>query len=88
MDVEGLPTWAEVELVLLPLVGAIMVYVVRQAVRLASIEDWKTHHMQYCEQLEARLQSTDATLLMEVKALGVKVDAMAKDLNQLIGKTG
>ena len=85
---EGVPTWVGVELALLPLVGAIMVYVVRQAVRLASIEDWKSSHMQYCEQLETRLQSADATLLMEVKTLGVKVDAMAKDLNQLIGKTG
>ena len=84
---DGLPTWVGVELALLPVVAAMIIYIARQAIRLASIEDWKVSHMQYCEQLEIRLQIADAAVLTEVKALVVKVDAMARDLNRLIGKT-
>ena len=80
MAEEGIPIWLTIELALLPLLLGLFVWIVKLSASLSKLNEWRDNHQRQCESVEGGI--TD-----RLDSMGGKIDGIARDLNQLIGKT-
>ena len=56
------------------------------AIEIGRLRQWRSDHEARCDRLETHLTETDQEILRQMGALDTKVDAVARDLNRVMGK--